>query len=137
MADYKVLAEGLYDALAAGQDVDAAVEQYMAEDFVEHEAVPGMDPSRETPRQMFAMMHTAFPDFRATVHESLQDGDKVVCRVTFSGTHQGEFMGMPASGNRVEISVIDVFQFRDDKCVAHWGVMDMSDAMAQMGGAPS
>lgn len=108
----------------------------MAEDFVEHEAVPGMDSSREASKQMFAMMHTAFPDFRATVHEVLQDGDKVVCRVTFSGTHQGEFMGMPASGKPVEMPVIDVLQFRDDKIVAHWGVSDMSGVLAQIGGPP-
>jgi predicted ester cyclase len=58
-------------------------------------------------------------------------------RATFSGTHQGEFMGVPASGNRVEWDVIDILQFRDDKAVAHWGVMDMASALAQMGAAPS
>lgn len=46
-------------------------------------------------------------------------------------------MGVPASGNRVEWNVIDIIQFRDDKCVAHWGVMDMAAAMAQMGTPPS
>lgn len=85
-------------------------------------------------------MLAAFPDFRATVHDLLQEtvhdllqeGDKVVARVTFSGTQEGEFMGVPASGNRVEWSVIDILQFRDDQAVAHWGVMDMAAAMAQM-----
>jgi predicted ester cyclase len=69
------------------------------------------------------------------VDELLQDGDKVVARVTFSGTHDGEFMGVPASGHRVEWSAVDILQFRDDKVVAHWGVMDMAGAMAQMGAA--
>ncbi len=82
------------------------------------------------------MLLHAFPDFRATVHELLQDGDKVVARVTFSGTHQGEFMGIPASGNHVEWSVIDIIEVRGDKAVAHWGVMDMAGAMAQMGATP-
>ena len=113
-------------------DVDAMVERFMAEDFVEHEVIPGMDNTRDTPRQLFKMMLAAFPDFRTTVHELLQDGDKVVARATFSSTHQGEFMGVPVSGNRVEWSVIDILQFRDDKSVAHWGVMDMAAAMAQM-----
>jgi hypothetical protein len=66
----------------------------------------------------------------------LQDGDKVAVRATFSGTQQGEFMGVPASGNGVEWAVIDILQFRDDKVVAHWGVMDLAGAMAQMGAAP-
>ena len=79
------------------------------------------------------MMLAAFPDFRATVHELLQDGDKIVARVTFGGTHQGEFMGVPASGNQIQWDAIDILQFRDDKAVAHWGVMDMAAAMSQMG----
>jgi predicted ester cyclase len=56
--------------------------------------------------------------------------------VTFSGTHEGEFMGVPASGNPVEWSAIDIIEVRGDKAVAHWGVMDMASAMAQMGAAP-
>lgn len=133
MSDYKSLARDMYDSMTGNVDVDVMVDRFMAEDFVEHEAIPGMDNTRDTPRQLFKMMLAAFPDFRARVHELLQDGDKVVARVTFSGTHDGEFMGVPASGNRVEWSVIDIIQFRDDQAVAHWGVMDLAGAMAQMG----
>jgi steroid delta-isomerase-like uncharacterized protein len=117
-------------------DVDMMIDRFMAEDFVEHEAIPGMDNTRDTPRQLFKMMLAAFPDFRATVDDLLQDGDKVVARVTFSGTHQGDFLGVPASGNPVAWGAIDILQFRDDKVVAHWGVMDMAGAMAQMGAQP-
>jgi steroid delta-isomerase-like uncharacterized protein len=137
MADYKALAREMYASMASGNDVDAQVDRYMAEDFVEHESVPGMGTTRDTPRQMFKMMFAAFPDFEIEVHDMLQDGDKVAARVTFSGTHQGDFMGVPASGNRVEWAVIDILQFRGDQAVAHWGVMDMAAAMAQMGAAPS
>ena len=137
MANYKALAQQMYDAIGPGIDVDAMVDRFMAEDFVEGEAVPGIEPTRETPRQMFKMMLAAFPDFRVTVHDMLQDGDKVASRVTFSGTHQGEFMGVPASGNKVEWDVIDILQFRGDQAIAHWGVMDMAGAMAQMSASPS
>jgi steroid delta-isomerase-like uncharacterized protein len=136
MADYKTLAQEMFDSMTGDVDVDAMVDRFMAEDFVEHESIPGMGNSRETPRQLFKMMLAAFPDFRATVHELLQDGDKVTARVTFSGTHQGEFMGIPASGNHIEWNVIDIMQFRDDQAIAHWGVMDMAGAMAQMGAMP-
>ena len=136
MADYKALAQEMFDSMTGDVDVDALVDRFMAEDFVEHESIPGMGNSRETPRQLFKMMLAAFPDFRATVHELLQDGDKVTARVTFSGTHQGEFMGIPASGNHIEWNVIDIMQFRDDQAIAHWGVMDMAGAMAQMGAMP-
>jgi steroid delta-isomerase-like uncharacterized protein len=136
MTDLKATAQGMFDAIAAGNDIDAAIDTYMAEDFVEHEAVPGMGSTRDTPRQMFTMMHAAFPDFAVEVHEMLQDGDKVVARITMGGTHQGEFMGVPASGNRVGVDAIDILQFRGDKCIAHWGVMDMAGMMEQMGAAP-
>ena len=137
MPDYKALAQQMYDAIGPGIDVDAMVDRFMAEDFVEGETIPGLDSTRETPRQMFKMMLAAFPDFSVTVHDMLQDGDKVASRVTFSGTHQGEFMGVPASGNQIAWDVIDILQFRDDQAVAHWGVMDLAGAMAQMSVAPN
>ena len=137
MADYKALAQDMFDSMKGGVDVDAMVDRFMAEDFVEHETIPGMGNTRDTPRQLFTMMLTAFPDFGATVHELLQEGDKVTARVTFSGTHEGEFMGIPASGNHVEWSVIDILQFRGDQAIAHWGVMDLAGAMAQMSASPS
>jgi len=133
MADYKALARAMFAGIAAGNDVDAAVDKYMAEDFVEHEKVPGMGTTRDTPRQLFKMMHAAITDFHVDVHDLLQDDDKVVARLSFVGTHTGEFMGVPASGNPIEINAIDILQFRSDQCVAHWGIMDMAGAMAQMG----
>jgi steroid delta-isomerase-like uncharacterized protein len=136
MTDQKAFVQAMFDSMTGDVDVDAMIDRFMAEDFVEHEAIPGMDNTRETPRQLFTMMLQAFPDFRATVHELLQDGDKVVARVTFGGTHEGEFMGVPASGNHVEWRAIDIIEVRGDKAVAHWGAMDMAGAMAQMGAAP-
>lgn len=136
MTDLKALNQSMFDAIAAGNDIDAAIETYIAEDFVEHESIPGMGNTRDTPRQLFKLMHAAFPDFRVTVHEMLQDGDKVVSRITMGGTHDGEFMGVPASGNQVGVDAIEILQFRDGKCIAHWGVMDMAGMMEQMGAAP-
>jgi hypothetical protein len=69
----KVLVQDMFDSMAGNVDVDAMVDRFVAEDFVEHEAIPGMDNTRDTPRQLFKMMLGAFPDFRATVHELLQD----------------------------------------------------------------
>ena len=137
MSDYKALVQEMFRAIAAGGDVDAAIDKYMAEDFVEHEEIPGMDNTRDPPRKLFTMMHAAITDFHVDVHDLLQDGDKVVARVSFVGTHTGEFMGVPARGNPVDIKAIDILQFRGDQCVAHWGVMDMADALAQMGAGPN
>ena len=136
MADYKALTQEMFKAIAFRENVDAAIDTYLAEDFVEYEEIPGMGNTRETPRQLFTMMHAAITDFHVDVHDLLQDGDKVVARVSFLGTHTGEFMGVPARGNPVDIHAIDILQFRGDQCVAHWGVMDMAGALAQMGAGP-
>ncbi|HEY8300421.1 MAG TPA: ester cyclase [Jatrophihabitans sp.] len=136
MSDYKALTREMLDAIGTGHSVDAAVDKYIAEDFVEHEELPGMDHTRETPRQLFTMLQSALSDFHVDVHDVLQDGDKVTVRSSFVGTHTGEFMGVPASGNAVDLKAVDILQFRGDQCVAHWGVMDMAGAMAQMGAVP-
>lgn len=135
MGDLKGLARGLYDGSAAGADLDATIDRYIADDFVEYEELPpGIEGSgKEAGRQMFAMMHAAFPDFRAEIHDLLEDGDKVAARVDFVGTHQGEFMGIPPSGNQMRVQVLDILQFRDDKVIAHWGLMDTAALMAQIG----
>ncbi len=136
MADDKVLAQQMYDSMAPGVDVDAMVERFMAEDFVEGETIPGTDATRETPRQLFKMLFAAFPDFRVTVHDMLQDGDKVASRVSLQRHPSGRLHGHTRRGNRIEWAVIDILQFRDDRAIAHWGVMDLAGAMAQMAGAP-
>jgi steroid delta-isomerase-like uncharacterized protein len=137
MTDYKTLAREMFGAIAAGQDVDAAVDKYMAEDFVEHEEVPGMGNTRDTPRQLFKMLQAAIGDFHVEVHDLIQEGDKLVARISFVGSHNGDFMGVPASGTSVSIDAIDVLQFRGAQVAAHWGVMDMAGALAQMGAAPA
>lgn len=135
MADLKAVARGLYEAMAAGADTDAMLERYTAADFVEHEEVPpGIDGSgRDIPRQMFEMMHAAFPDFRVEVHDLIEEGDKVAARVEFLGTHNGEFMGILPTGNEVRVPVFDILLMRDGKVAEHWGAMDMAGLMAQIG----
>jgi predicted ester cyclase len=68
----------------------------------------------------------------------LADGDKVVTRKTFHGTHTGEFMGLSATGNVIAVDVIDIVRVRDGEFVEHWNVLDTLALMRQMGGvAPS
>jgi steroid delta-isomerase-like uncharacterized protein len=117
-------------------DIDGLVDLF-ADDFVEHEEMPGMPPGREGTRQLFSMMHAAFPDMKWDPQDILVDGDKAVTRVQFTGTNDGEFMGMPATGKRVSVGVIDIVRFGDDGLAReHWGVFDMMSMMQQLGLAP-
>ena len=117
-------------------DVNGAVDM-LAEDFVEHEEVPGLPPGREGTRQLFQMMHAAFPDMRWTPEDVLVDGDRAVARVRFTGTNEGEFMGMPATNKSVNVQVIDIVRFGDDGLAReHWGVLDQMAMMVQLGAVP-
>ena len=96
-----------------------------------------MPAGREAVKQMPAMLHSAFPDFHTTINDLIAEGDKVVVSMTWSGTQQGEWMGMPPSGKRMSINVIDIFRVADGKFVEHWGLMDGMTMMQQLGAMPT
>ena len=133
MSELKALMARIIDELFNRGDFDV-FDELISDDFVEHEALPpGVPQGKAAPREMITMMRAAFPDFQVTVEDMLQDGSKVVTRSRFAGSHQGEFMGIPPTGNRFDIPVIDIVEFNGDKAVAHWGVMDNATMMEQLG----
>ena len=124
-----------FDQINAG-DLDGFID-LLAEDFIEHEQMPGLPPGREGTRQLFTMMRVAFPDMHWEPEDVLVDGDKAVARVRFSGTNDGEFMGMPPTGKSVSVQVIDIVRFGEDGLAReHWGVFDMMGLMQQLGAVP-
>jgi steroid delta-isomerase-like uncharacterized protein len=125
----------VYELISAG-DIDGFV-AFLADDFVEHEELPGHPQDRDGVLAFFTMLRTAFPDLRMNVEDVLVDGDKAVARVTTTGTQQGEFMGVPATGRPVEVGVIDIMRFDADGLVAeHWGIFDAMAMMQQLGAIP-
>lgn len=133
MADHAAVARRFYDEVMSKGDLDA-LDEIIHDDFVEHENVPpGMPTDKNAPRAFVSMFRTSFPDFTATIEDMIQQGDKLVVRSRMSGTHQGEFMGVPPSGKSFDITAIDIVEFRDGKCVAHWGVTDTAAMMEQLG----
>ncbi len=117
-------------------DVDPLID-LLADDFVEHEEMPGMPTGREGTKQLFKMMAAAFPNMNWDPQDILVDGDKAVARVRFSGTNDGEFMGMPATGKSVSVQVIDIVRFNEDGLACeHWGVFDLMGMMTQLGAVP-
>ena len=134
--DHATTARRLYDSINAG-DIDGFA-TYLADAFIEHEDLPGLAPGKEGVRTFFLMQRAAFPDMRMDLEDVIADGRKVVARVRYTGTHHGEFMGMPATGKSVDIQLIDIFGFGDDGLVhEHWGVMDSLAMMQQLGAVPA
>jgi len=125
-----------YERISAG-DI-SGFGDLVADDFVEHDEVPGLPPTRDGVLDYFRLLLTAFPDMRMDVEDLLADGDKTVARVRATATHDGEFMGVPPTGNRVDMQLIDIMRFDDDGLVReHWGVADMLSLMQQLGAIPA
>lgn len=83
-------------------------------------------------------MLAAFPDMQMDVQDSFASGDKAVARLQINGTHQGEFMGIPATGNPISMNLIDIIRFGDDGLAhEHWGVADTFAMMQQLGVIPA
>ncbi len=83
------------------------------------------------------LMLSAFPDGYHVLEEIIAEGDKVVTRGTFRGTHQGELMGIPPTGRQVKFSVIHIDRVVSGKIVEHWGQGDTFAMMQQLGVVPS
>jgi len=133
--DHAAAMKRLYELINAG-DIDGFGE-LLAEDFVEHEEMPGLEPSKEGVKQLFHMYRAAFPDLRMEPQDVLVSGNKAVARVRATGTHQGEFLGMPATGKSVDVQLIDITRFGDDGLAReHWGVFDALALMQQLGAIP-
>ena len=133
--DHAATMQRVYDLLSAG-DVEGFGD-VLADDFVDNEELPGLTPTKDGVMTFFRMYLAGFPDLQLNVEDLLASGDKVVARVRATGTHQGEFMGMPATGKAVDVQMIDIIRFGDDgRAIEHWGVFDTMTMMQQLGAIP-
>ena len=114
-----------------------SVESYLAPDFVDHSAMPGMPGTREGVRILFSLLWSAFPDLHAEIEDQIAEGDKVVTRKTFTGTHRGEFMGILPTGRRVQFEVIDILRVVDGRITDHWNLLDQLGLLRQLGALPA
>ena len=88
---------------------------------------------REQFKAVAGMMHAAFPDVAVTVQDQIAEGDKVVTRWTAQATHQGDFMGMPATGKQVLVKAIHIHQIVGGRIATLWEEFDMFGLMQQLG----
>ena len=130
--EHKAITRRFYTSISAGRlDV---IDEFLAEDFVEHEEFPGLSSGRDGTRQFFQMMRSAFSEFTMTIEDILAEGDRVVVRAKMSGTHQGDFMGIPATGRQIDVAFADFVRFEGGKVVEPWGVTDTGAMMEQLNG---
>lgn len=113
------------------------VENMMTTDFVDHQ----MDPAITTTglqgvKDMMAMFHTAFPDFKQEILGMATKGDRTYVHIHITGTNSGPWGEMPATGKVMDVMGCDVIRFVDGKAAEHWGYMEEAKMMTQLGLMP-
>lgn len=122
-----------YDEVNAGNL--GIIDELIHDDLIEHDPI-APTPDKEGVRQFFAMSLAAFPDMRIQVLRTIAEGDLVAAHCLFEGTHEGEFMGIPPTGRRISVPVVDIVRFRGGRAAEHWGVTDTGVMMQQLGVVP-
>lgn len=129
----KAIVRRIYEELWDGRKLEVAHE-LIAEGAVNYDT--GLTAHPFGPEEMkgtVRMVTAAFPDNRHEVQEVLAEGETVVLRCTLTGTHQGEFMGIPPTGRRIEVNEIHIYRMRNGRAVEHRVGRDDMGAMRQLG----
>ena len=111
----------------------AAIDELLALDYLDHTNPPGWPLGREGHKQIIALYHTAFPDFRYTVEHAVAEGDMVVVRGSYDMTQEGEFFGIAPTGKQVTTTGMHLFRIADNKILEHWCNNDDLGVMRQLG----
>jgi steroid delta-isomerase-like uncharacterized protein len=115
--------------------IDSAA-QFVWEDVVELVPFPGQGPGLEGLKDTLRGMRSAFPDLYFSVEEQMADGDKVLTRFEWTGTHRGEFVGIPATGRSVKVWGMVIDRLEDSRIKETRIIMDMLGLMMQLGVFP-
>jgi steroid delta-isomerase-like uncharacterized protein len=113
------------------------LDQLLAPGYVDQKAPPGTPAGPEGIKGVISLFRSAFPDLRFTIEDQVAEGDKVVTRYTFAGTHKGSLMGIPATGRHVSISGISLYRIANGKMQDAWIEYDMLGLMQQIGVVPA
>jgi predicted ester cyclase len=131
----KAIVRRVYEE-AISQNKPEVFDEIMSADIVDHAPFPDQAPGLEGFKGAFATVLSAFPDYHSTVEDQIAEGDKVVTRFSSEGTHQGEFLGIAPTGNRVRVTGIDIDRLVEGKIVEHWSEADLLGMMTQLGVIP-
>ena len=131
--DYKAILNRIYEEVFSQGRAEVA-DEIIAPGAVDHEMQGAGGPAAL--KEALAMFRGAFPDLKMTMDDAIAEGNQVAARFTMTGTHKGEFQGIPPTGKSVKIGGIDIVRFEGDKAVEHWGYTDQVGLMQQLGVMP-
>ena len=105
------------------------LDDLVAPNYFDHIAKQG----QELIKQFLVMLYRGFPDYHGTIEDIVAEGDKVWARVTYTGTHTGEYLGFPPSNKKISYNSVTIKRNVDGKMVEGWTVNDMLDYLRQIG----
>lgn len=106
------------------------------EDFIELDPLPSQQQGREGLKAILQVLWSAFPDMHWVTKEMITEDEKVVTRFVWTGTHQGEFLGVPATGKSVEVKGVVIDRLENGKMADSRILMDTMGLMQQLGAIP-
>lgn len=128
----------LHDAVHTGdlEIVSKAIDEIVAPDLLFHAPVPTGMTGAQALGRVWEVLLRAFPDLRVEIEDEIAEGDKIVFRNTVTGTHLGEYRGLPPTGKPVRYNEIFIVRFADDRVAEIWGVVDVLTQMRQLDMVP-
>ena len=105
---------------------------FLAEDFIEHDPAPGIPPTRDGWKQLFKMFAESTPGYHV-INDLIAEDDKVVAHITAYGKHVGTIFGIPATNKEFSMKGIVIWRLKNGKIIEHWAQNDMVGMMIQLG----
>ncbi len=121
-----------FETVVNAHDLDRTTELFTP-DFVDHAPWPGHSPDAAGFAAGLGEMVASFPDLRVDVQRTVAQGDLLTTHFILSGSHLGAFMGAPATGKTFNVEAMDILRMRDGRIAEHWGVIDATAMMEQLG----
>jgi steroid delta-isomerase-like uncharacterized protein len=109
--------------------------EHTAPGHIDHN--PGVADGLEANRAFWTEVFTAFPDLKVVMHDVVAEQDRVAARLEYTATHQGTFLGIPATGHTVNFQSIDIWRVEDGLLAEHWDQLNMDDLFRQLGVDPA
>jgi steroid delta-isomerase-like uncharacterized protein len=116
--------------------ISKTIDELIAPDALIRTPLPIQATGAELVKEVFARLLRAYPDLHITIEDLVEEGDKVVSRNTVTGTHQGEYMGIPPTGKSVTYNEVIIARFADGRIAETWGLVDVLSQMRQLGAIP-
>lgn len=105
------------------------IDDFVSPDYIDH----GNNVGREGLKQLIAMGLTSFPDWHETIEDIIAEGDKVWVRLSYTGSHKGDFMGLTPTGKKITSKAVDIYRIVDGKLAEYWNVTDNVNIFKQVG----